>query len=123
MSSIEFEIGDDLYEVEVRSFDAVVQGNRRGNPDRWTPDEGGEIELEETVKVWVYDPKRPDQLFSDRDTVKISLNSFVAIYAKDRGIQKMSTSDTLAAARAELDEECIEKLQEKMEDDFDDRDY
>lgn len=117
MSSIELEIGDNEYEVEVTYFDPGQAAKG------WDPGAGAEIELGNVVKVWGLVEKEvaPGSFNTVPGVIKkITLDEFVDIYAEYEGIKKMSDSNTRAAARAQLEERCIEEMLQKLEDDYDD---
>lgn len=109
--SVSIEIGDTEYEVEVTYVDFGQE------PKGWDPGAGAEIEIGEKITVWSYDDDRQAKRLG-----VISLDEFVDIFAEDRGIKKMSESNTRAAARAQLEEYCLENVRGQMEDDYDDSD-
>lgn len=118
--SVTIELGDTEYELDVTYFDP-------GEPAKgWDPGAGAEIELDESVKVWgrVSAPELPPGSGVTRPGVveRITLDQFIDLFAEDRGIKKMSDSNTRAAARAQLEEFCIENVIGQLEDDYDDRD-
>jgi hypothetical protein len=117
--SVSIEIGDLEYEIEVESFDFGQE------PRGWDPGAGAEIELSDTVKVWGMDISHegPGGFSAVPGVIdKITLDEFVDLFAADRGIRKMSDSNTRAAARAQLEELCLENLRDQMEDEYDDSD-
>lgn len=117
--SISIELGDTEYELTATSVDF---GQR---PSRDDPGAGAEIELEDDVKVWglVFQENGPGSGNGVPGVVKrIKLDEFVDLYADYNGIRKMFVRDTRAAARAQLEEYCIENLQQQLEDEYDDRD-
>src|SRR6478736_5398441 len=118
-SSIEIEIGDFEYELEVMYFDPGQAAKG------WDPGAGAEIELGKQVKVWGLVEKEvgPGSFNAVPGVVKrITLDEFIDLFAEDKGIKKMSESNTRAAASAQLEEQCIEYMIQKMEDDYDDSD-
>lgn len=118
MSSVEIEIEDDTYEVEITSFERPIKGNRRGHPDRWTPDEGGELELGEIVKVWGLGFVEDGPGSGNAEPMvleRITLDEFIRRFAEYHAIDSK-------AARRKLEDQCMEEMLQRMEDDYDDRD-
>ena len=113
--SLEIELGDDLYEVEVASF-TDSKFSRRGHPDTWFEDPG-ELELGDVVKVWGLDfqvtgPGSGNGVPAVID--RISMDDFLKLYAEYEAIP-------LEKSRSHLEDRCWEMVQRQLEDAYDDR--
>ena len=103
--TVEFEIGDDTYEVEASEFSPP-------GPYRWNePPDGGEITLDDTVLL-VHGSTGP---YSERPKERIPMEKFLQVYAEERGILPEK-------ALPELEDRVFEILCQRYDDDFDDRD-
>lgn len=110
--TVEFEIGDDTYEVEAASYSPP--GRYRWNE----PPEGGEIELDEVV-ILVHGSDLP---YSERHRERVPMNKFLMIYADFEDIRRPTEQETMDVARNRLEDKVYEVLTQRREDDFDDRD-
>lgn len=109
--TVEIELGDFEYDIEVTYFDPGQE------PKGWDPGAGAEIELGEKVDVWMYDEQG-----HGKKVKSITLDEFLEIYIVAEGIRKMTDEATRAAARAQLEEYCIDDVIGQLEDDYDDSD-
>ncbi len=109
--TVEIEIGDDVYEVDVRHFEPA-------SPYRWgEAPEGGEIELDETVTLVA----GSDLPYSGRHRQRVPMERLLDVYADDRGIEAPTREETRKIASIRLHDECYEDVMRQVEDDFDDR--
>ena len=101
--SVEIEIGDDLYEIEVSHFEPPVHY-------RWNePPEGGEIDLGPRVVIHIPDPRG--------STVRITCSMEYGAFLKIWEAHLRLDPDT---CRRKLEDKCFMLMMQQLEDRYED---
>ena len=116
------------YTIEVDSYIPVVPAQLSGPPDRWSPEEGGEIELNDAVVR-----RRVD--IDNGEAEEVSLDVFLAEFAVQCGYQddpadkkwfhQKAADKALDRVRDEMFDECQDNARDAYEargDVYDERD-
>ncbi len=108
--TVTIEIGDTEYVLEVSHFERAVE------PSGWDPGAGGEVELEETVKVWgMVESSRAPYGRIPGVVKRIPLSEFIGLYAEYHAVPD------LKAAEENLLAEVYDDVVRQHDEDFDDR--
>ncbi len=116
--TVTIELGDTEYELEVSHFERAEAPSRRGHPDSWDAGSGGEVEVEDTVKVWglVSREVAPGAYNAVPGVVElIPLSSFLVHYQEYHDLPDLKVAET------KLLEEVYEDVARQQDEDFDDR--